>query len=219
VQSELPKGAAPDLSVLEAGAAPPAGGAAADAVPKPQPAAAAIPASGDPALEVLERQHEAALAAARAADRGAAPQLDLAADLGIQGTDGEVFPAYRAAVSISVPLFDGGAQSAVADQFRAQARGLEARRQFVAEQLRLQRLGSQHALTSAAEDLVMSLELLATAEALLAEAEEHYRSGSDTLERVLSAQRSLLSARREVLSAKLDHARAVLEAAPIAVRE
>lgn len=211
VQSQLPKAASPDLSVLELGAA----GAV---IAKPQPAAAGV-AGANPALEVLQRQHDAAMAAARAADRAVAPQLDLAADLGVQGQDGEVFPAYRAAVAISMPLLDGGAQAAVADQHRAEARGIEARRQLVAEQLRLQQLSSQQALAAAAEELGLTQELLTTAEALLSEAEEHYKAGSDTLERVLSAQRSLVQARREVLSSKLDLARARLELDPISIRE
>jgi outer membrane protein TolC len=59
--------------------------------------------------------------------------------------------------------------------------------------------------------------LLATAELMLSEAEEHYRSGSDTLERVLGAQRSLVQARREVLTAKLETARARLELTPVKV--
>jgi outer membrane protein TolC len=65
----------------------------------------------------------------------------------------------------------------------------------------------------------MSLELLTTAETLLAEAEEHYRTGSDTLERVLSSQRSLVQARREVLTSKLENARARLELTPVVVRD
>jgi outer membrane protein len=218
VQSELPKGASPDLTLLDTGAPP--GAAPSGPEPKPQPAAGSVGAgANDPALEALQRRHDAALSAARAADRAAAPQIDLAADLGVQGQDDEVFPAYRAAISISVPLFDGGAQSALAAQFRADARGLEARRQLVAEQLRVQQLSAQRALSAAAEDLGMSMELLTTAETLLSEAEEHYRSGSDTLERVLSAQRSLLQARREVLSSKLEQARARLEVEPIAIRD
>jgi outer membrane protein TolC len=62
------------------------------------------------------------------------------------------------------------------------------------------------------------MELLATAELVLSQAEEHYRSGSDTLERVLNAQRSLVQARREVLSSQLETARARLELTPIHVQ-
>jgi outer membrane protein TolC len=53
---------------------------------------------------------------------------------------------------------------------------------------------------------------------MLSQAEEHYKAGSDTLERVLNAQRSLVAARREVLTAQLETARARLELAPIRIQ-
>jgi outer membrane protein len=211
VQSPLPPDSAPDLGVLE---------------PTPPPAANASPAAPpaddkarDQRLQALDRQRDAALSAAQAADRARAPALEAGAEIGVQGQDTDVFPAYRAGVSLSIPIFDGGAQSALADQRRADARGLEARRQRLEQQIEAQRRAAESALLSAGEELRMSLGLLATAEALLEEAEDHYRSGSDTLERVLSAQRSLVQARREVLTSKLDNARARLELAPVVLQD
>jgi outer membrane protein len=211
VQSPLPPGSVPDLGVIE---------------PPPTPAAsadAAARSAGEPArdqrLQALDRQRDAALSAAQAADRARSPALEAGAEIGVQGQDSDVFPVYRAGVSLSIPIFDGGAQSAVADQRRADARGLEARRQRLEQQIEAQRRAAENALLSAGEELGMSLGLLATAEALLQEAEDHYRSGSDTLERVLSAQRSLVQARREVLTSKLDNARARLELAPVVLRD
>ena len=160
-------------------------------------------------------QENAARSAARAASRGRAPQLDAAAEVGLSGQETQIFPVYRAALSLSVPIFDGGALAAQAQQHRAEARGLAARRQLTEEKLRAHQIAAQTALRAAGEELVLTLELLRTAEALVSEAEEHYRSGSDTLERVLSAQRSLVQARREVLTAKLDTARARLELTPV----
>jgi outer membrane protein len=207
ITGQLAPTAEPDLQVLEGAALPPA-------APPPRGAEAA---PVDPALHALDLQHQAEVTAARSADRSHAPQLDATAELGVQGQDSQLFPAYRAAVSLSVPLFDGGAQSALAEQHRAEARGLEARRELIEHKLRAQQEGAKRALQAAAEELAMSLELLATAEALLSEAEDHYKAGSDTLERVLSAQRSLLQARREVLAAKLDNARARLELVPVPI--
>jgi outer membrane protein len=216
ISGELAPTSEPDLKVLEA--APIAAAATPDGTPAGSPASAPpARAAADPALHALDLQRQGALAAARAADRSHAPQLDAIAELGIQGQDAEIFPAYRAALSLSVPLFDGGAQSALAEQHRAEARGLDAQRQLIEQKLRVQQNGAQLALRAAGEELAMSLELLATAEAMLSEAEDHYKSGSDTLERVLSAQRSLLQARREVLTAKLDNARARLELVPVPV--
>jgi outer membrane protein len=214
VQSPLPPGSAPDLDVIEPEPSTPA--APSDAPPAPLE----TPASDqDKGLQALDRQREAALSAAQAADRTHAPTLEAAAEIGVQGQDERVFPAYRAGLSLSIPLFDGGAQSALADQHRAEARGLEARRQRLQSQLAARRHAAESELRSAAEELSMSLGLLATAETLLSEAEDHYRSGSDTLERVLSAQRSLVQARREVLASKLDNAKARLELAPIELRD
>jgi outer membrane protein len=237
VQSELPPGSVPELEVLEpeAAHAPASDGAAAGApssapsnAPASTPSADARPGAtpiatsqqaAEQGLQALDRQRDAALSAAQAADRSAAPVLEAAAEIGVQGQDEQVFPAYRAGISLSVPIFDGGAQSAIADQHRAEARGLEGRRQRLHNQLVAQQHAAESALRAAGEELTMSLALLATAETLLSEAEDHYRSGSDTLERVLSAQRSLVQARREVLTSKLENARARLELAPVQLRD
>ncbi|HTV20248.1 MAG TPA: TolC family protein [Polyangiaceae bacterium] len=211
LQSELPRDAVPELEVLEPTPAAPSNAAVA-ASPPPG-------ATPNQALDVLDRQRDAALSAARAADRAHAPQLDVGAELGVSGIDVQVFPSYRAGLSLSVPIYDGGAASAAADQHRAEAHGLEARRQQLEREIASARRAAESALQSAGEELAMSLQLLATAESLLSEAEDHYRSGSDTLERVLSAQRSLVQARREVLTSKLDNARARIELMPVQLRD
>jgi outer membrane protein TolC len=248
LQSELPRDAVPELEVIEPtprGPIPsssiPSGATTSGSIPGgpvasgPAPNAAAAgdaaPASGevtaaaapgighDQALDVLERQRDAALSAARAAERWRAPQIEIGGEVGVSGVDAQLFPAYRAGVSITIPLLDGGALAASADQYRAEAHGLDARRERLVKQIAAARRAAETALESAGEELAMSLELLATAETLLSEAEDHYRSGSDTLERVLSAQRSLLQARREVLASKLETARARLELQPVQLRD
>ena len=226
VQSELPAGAEPELAVIEPGAPVPpsaseteAPGQAPVAVRASAPGTVSDASTNDQRLQAFERKRAAALSAANAADRSRAPQLDVSGEVGLQGQDTQVFPSYRAGLSLTIPLYDGGVQSALADQYRAEALGLEARRQLLDKQLTAQRRAAEHALSSAGEELTMSLALLGTAEALLAEAEEHYRAGSDTLERVLSAQRSLVQARREVLTSKLETAKARLELVPVQLRD
>jgi outer membrane protein TolC len=225
LQSDLPRDAVPELDVIEAPGGPVASGtasndAASNATARASAAAAPSPGIGhEQALDVLDRQRDAALSAARAAGRWRAPQLEIAAELGASGIDEQLFPAYRAGVALNIPIFDGGAMSASADQYRAEARGLDARRERLAKEIAAARRAAETALASASEELGMSLALLATAEALLSEAEDHYRSGSDTLERVLSAQRSLVQARREVLTSKLENARARLELRPVQLRD
>jgi outer membrane protein TolC len=231
LQSDLPRDAVPELDVIETPGAPVASGTASNATASNATAsnattldarAAGTPSPGighDQALDVLDRQRDAALSAARAAGRWRAPQLDITGELGASGVDEQLFPAYRAGVALNIPIFDGGAMSASADQYRAEARGLDARRERLAKEIAAARRAAETALASASEELGMSLELLATAETLLSEAEDHYRSGSDTLERVLSAQRSLVQARREVLTSKLENARARLELRPVQLRD
>jgi len=227
VQSPLPESSEPDLHVLEMGAEPvpgnpPDSGASAKAAgaggtAAPTQGASAGASAADSALSALELQRQAALSAARAADRGASPTLDVAADLGVQGQDDHFFPAYKAGVSLTFPLWDGGARSAQAAVHRAEARGLDARRQATERHLQAEHAAARERFAAAAEDLRLSMELLATAELVLSQSEEHYRSGSDTLERVLNAQRGLVQARREVLSSQLETARARLELTPIHV--
>ncbi|MEO8177535.1 MAG: TolC family protein [Deltaproteobacteria bacterium] len=214
VESELPAGATPDLDVLK----PPAPAPNPQGTPastEPPPAAANGPR--DSLLAALELQRQAALSAARAADRGASPVLDAAAEVGVQGQDSRVFPVYKAGVTLSVPIWDGGLGRAQAAVHRAEARGIEARLQASERRLRAEQTAARARFQAAAEELHLSLELLTTAELVLSQAEEHYRSGSDTLERVLNAQRSLVQARREVLTAQLETARARLELTPIKI--
>jgi outer membrane protein TolC len=219
VQSELPPGSSPELAVLEAPPEAPKAPAPAAANPgKPGSAPeAAAHGTADAQLGALKLQREAALSAARAADRGAAPVLDVGADVGVQGVQDHVFPVYKAGVTLSMPLWDGGLGKAQAAVHRAEARGVEARMQATERRIRAEQDAARERLQAAAEDLRLSNELLATAELMLSQAEEHYRAGSDTLERVLNAQRSLVQARREVLAAQLETARARLELTPIKV--
>jgi outer membrane protein TolC len=231
LQSDLPRDAVPELEVIEPASSGPLASGTAPNAATPDASAASTSAPDalapdaargigyDQALDVLDRQRDAALAAARAAGRWRAPQLDITAELGASGVDAQLFPAYRAGLAITVPIFDGGAMSSSADQYRAEARGLDARRERLAKEIAAARRAAETALSSASDELGMSLELLATAETLLSEAEDHYRSGSDTLERVLAAQRSLVQARGEVLTSKLDNARARLELRPVQLRD
>jgi outer membrane protein TolC len=231
VQSSLPESSEPDLQVLETGDEPtPADAAQAGASTTGAPASGVAGGTGptspkgsaaagaNSALSALELQRQAALSAARAADRGAAPVLDAAADLGVQGQDASIFPAYKVGVTLSFPLWDGGARSAQAAVHRAEARGLDARRHATERRLQAEQAAARERFAAAAEDLRLSMELFNTAELMLSQAEEHYRAGSDTLERVLNAQRSLVQARREVLSSQLETARARLELTPIHVQ-
>ena len=218
VQRPLPPHAVPDLDVLEPAAVPPS---PASGAPQPGSPRAARPGAAPEkaaAVTALEQQQQAALSAARAADRSAAPMLDASAEVGVRGQDAKLFPAYQAGLSLTIPLWDGGLQSAQAAIHRAEARGFEARLLAIEHTLRAAEDAARSRWQAATAGLGLALELLTTAEAMLSEAEAHYESGSDTLERVLSAQRSLVQARREVLTAKLETARARLDLTPVKVQ-
>lgn len=217
VQNELPSRSVPDLDVLEAEPAPEP--PASEARPPGNPPAPRAPqrTGSDPALIALERQQQAALSAARAADHGGIPVLDASAELGVQGQETQVFPVYRVGLSLSIPLWDGGRQASQAAVHRAEAHGIEARLRAVEKGIRAREEAARSRYRAASAELRLSLMLLATAELMLSEAEEHYRAGSDTLERVLGAQRSLVQARREVLTTQLEAARARLELTPVKV--
>ena len=217
VQSELPASSVPDLEVLE----PKVAVASADPTSKPatNPTPPAEPDSPELAAQrALELKHRAALSAAEAAERATSPALDASAELGIQGQLDQVLPVYRAGISFSVPLWDGGQQAAQAAVHRAEARGIDARLSALKRNLDEQARAFQRRSHDADVGLELAQKLLDIAQSMLTEAEDHYRSGSDTLERVLGAQRSLVQARHEVLNAKLEAARARLELTAIKVQ-
>jgi outer membrane protein TolC len=213
LQAELPSSSVPDLDVLG-----PAPDTSSDANPPAQQPAAPPGRPNTSALDTLEQQRQAALSAASAADRAAAPALDLSAEAGLQGQTTHLFPLYKAAVSFSIPIWDGGLTSAEAEVHRAEARGLAARLEAGQRRLRAEQAVARGRFFTASEELKLSAQLLATAQLLLSQAEDHYRSGSDTLERVLNAQHSLVQARREVLTAQLETARARLDLTPVHIQ-
>jgi outer membrane protein len=217
VQSDLAPNAVPDLDVL--GPAPDANEAPAASAAPPEPRTpSGQGAPGQAAISTLEQQRQAALSAARASDRAAAPTLDATAEVGIREQTGHVFPLYQGGISLSVPIWDGGLSSADAAVHRAEARALSARLEGAERRLKAEQSAARERYQGAAHDLDLSLQLYATAKLVLSQAEDYYRSGSDTLDRVLNAQRSLVQARREVLTAQLETVRARLELTPVKIQ-
>jgi outer membrane protein len=217
VQSDLQPNAVPDLEVLGPSPDSTESGTTPAALPEP-PAPSGKGAPGEAALSTLDQQRQAALSAARASDRAAAPTLDATAELGVRAQDGHLFPLYQAGISLSLPIWDGGLSSADAAVHRAQARGLSARLEGAERRLRAEQNAARERYRGAAHDLQLSLQLYATAKLVLSQAEDYYRSGSDTLERVLSAQHSLVQARREVLTTQLETVRARHELTPVKIQ-
>jgi outer membrane protein TolC len=212
VQTKLPEQSVPDLDVLEVDPAPEND---AQSTPPPPPTGDGLTQERDATLGALDLSRQAALSAARAADRAGAPVLDGAMEAGVQGQNTTLFPIYRASVTLTVPIWDGGARTAQAAVHRAEAEELDAQHRVRQLAFDREEQAADRRSRAAVESLRLSLELLAIAEQMLTQAEDHYRSGSDTLERVLAAQRSLVQARREVLTARVETARTRLELRPI----
>src|SRR5262249_30644015 len=102
VGAELPPKAVPDIDTLS-------------------PPEATPPARSDPALTALELRRKAALASATLQKRNRLPLLSGAAETGVRGQKDHVFPAYRVAVSLSVPIWDQGFSTANAKAAEAEA--------------------------------------------------------------------------------------------------
>lgn len=84
----------------------------------------------------LREQLAAAEASARAHDHALAPIVSASAQAGLQGLDDKVFPVYRVGLSVLVPLFDGGSESALRAQARARAAQLGAQAEELERNLR-----------------------------------------------------------------------------------
>lgn len=192
VGARLPADATPDTSILDREAPkPPAG-------------------DSDATATALDGQRDAALATARAAELGRAPTLAAAAEAGIRGQSEELFPAYRAGVTLVVPLWDGGAMSARAAAARAQAAELSARSRELRDKKRAVKSRAQSEVAGAAARLAAAERLRAAAAKLAGDAEERYRLGDGPVEQVLEARTQLARADHEVLLAKLARAEAAL---------
>jgi outer membrane protein TolC len=167
-----------------------------------------------PASKVLERQRQAALLGARALDKGHAPVLSGSAEVGVRGQESDIFPAYRVSVGLTVPIWDGGEQSARAAMARADAEELSARlaqaRRAESDQERLARTQS----AQSEQALKLALQVQAAAQTLLEQAVERYQLGAGGIEPVLDAQHTLADAELELLGARLARLQATLRLRP-----
>jgi outer membrane protein TolC len=167
-----------------------------------------------PATKLLEQQRRAATLGARALDRGSAPVLSGSAEAGVRGQGSELFPVYRVTLGLTIPIWDGGEQSARAAMARADADELGAR---LAEAKRTQsdQLKLAHAQAAqSSEELRLALKVQASAQTLLDQAVERYQLGGGGIEPVLDAQHTLADAELEVLQARLSRLGATLRLRP-----
>lgn len=186
-----------------------------DAVPDPSlldrepPFSDRVPES--PSRIALEKREVAARATARMHDHESAPVLSAGAEAGIRGQTTDVFPAYRAFLSLSVPLWDGGAGNARAASARAEAAALEAEVREQRAALTSAQKRARVDYDNAVERVRLSESLLVLAAARARDAEARYDIGNEKIEIVLEASVALLRAQRELLLAKVARAGATLQ--------
>jgi len=167
-------------------------------------------AKPDPALKALEEQHSAARASARVHDHAFAPVLGAQAQAGVQGTGTRVFPVYRLGINLSVPLWDGGADSAARAQAEAQAAEIAAQTAEYTHQKAHMLARTQAAQAQALRRLALASELVALARTRLAQLEEGYPLGAATPKDLADARAAEQRAKTELVLAQAMRAEAQL---------
>jgi outer membrane protein TolC len=167
-----------------------------------QPAPSAVTAA-------LEGQRDAAVANAHAQRRTQAPVLKASADAGARGQLDRIFPVYRIALTLEIPLLDGGVSSASehlaiarAEELAAMARDGKAQTQLGDELARAQ-------LSNANESIRLAEELLEVATNAQRHALDQRELGGP-IEPVLQAHARMAAAKLELLGARGVRASAVL---------
>jgi outer membrane protein TolC len=158
----------------------------------------------------LKRQRASALAMARYYERGTTPVLSGIAEAGVRGQMQNVFPAYRAFVSLAVPLWDGGATAAQATRAREEAASLDAKEREYRTLVGAERARAWNDWVGSAERLRLAESLYALAAARSRDAEDRYNIGEGKIESVLETGAGLSRAEREVVLAKIHRSDAVL---------
>jgi multidrug efflux system outer membrane protein len=164
-----------------------------------------------PNVAAVERKRDAAVASADAHAYPYAPVVGIDARAGVSGQTTTVFPLYQVGLSVTVPILDGGAESAAravataqAGDLSAQARELRARAEGASERSRI-------ALERSAHRLALAEQLSAAAEQAVHHAEDQHALGSGSVDDIVTAKLRVSRAKLEVLNARLERARAVLD--------
>src|SRR6185436_1977845 len=123
------------------------------------------------------------------------------AEAGARGQMSNVFPAYRASVSLAIPIWDGGAAAAQAARAREEAASLDAKEREHRAFVKAERARARHDWAGAAERLRLAESLYALAAARSRDAEERYSLGEGKIESVLETGAVLSRAEREVVLA------------------
>lgn len=188
---KLPAGAEPDTALLDL-------------------AAPAAPPRRSVQEAALERRRDA-LAATNAARRVTKlPVLSAGADLGVRGQGETVFPLYRVGVAVTIPLLDGGTESATSDLAQARATEAVAVAGEARAELVLEREKARLLLEHAERKLVLARRLLAIADDALRQAEDRAKLGDGELDPLREARLQRSNAELGLLSVRVERVRAIL---------
>jgi outer membrane protein TolC len=188
----LPKSAAPDMTLLD----------------RSPPAASVM---SHPEVQALERRRDAAAASGEAHGYPYAPILAAGVDAGVHGLASTPFPLYQAELSVTMPLLDGGLESASAAVASSQATELSAQARDARSRVKLAQDRARLAFERSERRLALARTLVAAAEESVKHASDQHELGAGSLDAVTQAKLQASRARLEVLGARLERARAVLD--------
>ncbi len=180
----LPEDASPDLGLLEQ-------------------AGPLLRNQGVSDAAVLRRKAEAARALSRMYEQRRAPAITASAEAGIRGQSDDLFTYYRVGGQLTIPLWDGGAESGRARAAGAQADEAIAQSRELESALAGARALAQSDLENAADRLRIARRLAEVAARQVADAKERYEQGVGTLDAVLEAQGEQRRAEQEIGSARV----------------
>jgi outer membrane protein TolC len=164
-----------------------------------------------PDVSALERRRDAASAAADAHGYPYAPIVAIGANAGVSGQTINVFPLYQVALSVTVPILDGGAESAAQATAAAQASELSAQARELRGRVAAGNERARVAFERSAQRLELAQKLVAAAEEGVRHAEDQQQLGSGSFDDVVTAKLRVSRAKIEVLNARLERAKAVLD--------
>lgn len=163
-----------------------------------------------PTLTAIERRGEAARASAESHAHRWAPVVSGMAEAGVYGQKATVFPSYRVGLKLSVPLWDGGTDSARREIARATAAELSAETNDLGRKLSYAQRQARADWKNADSRVKIAESFQRAARAALAAAEERYRLGDGLVESVIKARSRVNEASLRLLGARGARADAVL---------
>lgn len=174
----------------------------------PRPAALVVPEA-----DALERRRDASFAQADAERASGRPMVSGALDVGLHGQAQTLFPVYRAGVSLTIPLLDGGLASASSEQAKSRAAELGARAADARSQASFERRRALLTLTRVEREIAAARQVEEAAKQGLKQAEERLALGNGAAESVARARLLRSAADLELLTVRVERVRAILAVA------